>query len=732
MPGIEVVDLISDDGEGYDEEHDVFGYEPEENETPDQISYIEIQDDEDSLDETPTTPTESFPEEIEVPHIDHHGCGRIKPGDTVEMKNASSDSTLRAGDFLRVEKVIEVLETGEVKLRGYAMRRTKHLAPQFDRHLNELFMNWEVRQNDERRHSDQGLQDLALDHVSRKRECVLTNRPYPSLSFRDIKPEIPTSIRKNEEARDWIYEHGRLVCRYLNKVFVHKGKATYTGEVRSLYEEECDDTKASTSAAGKHHRHSSSVEILDSDPISERPQLPQKSRRYRFGDCFCGAGGASKGASNAGLKVLWGADNDKTVLEAYELNFPDASAIEIDIHELPTYMTRKNFYVDILNLSCPCQFWSGAHTCPGQNDQKNVEALYTVGPAIKILKPRIVSLEQTPGLIRFKKHRLYWRFLIHQLLNEGYNVRYTVENFAEFGLPQRRTRLLLLAAKRGIPLPPFPRPTHGPFGSGLKPLVSIWDALAPIRQLPPGTRDHYHQPWEEKRVNGIPYNPREGPMMKCITASGGPAALYFDGTRRFTPREASCLQGFDLDFYLAGSKTQAMRQVGNAFPPIMAELVLLSAAQTLEAFDHGLIDKEEDILDLYETLTAKGIDLNSSSAASSPSSPFSSENLASSSSSGPSSGENNFRYLNRLRRSIVPKKRLRLFGAVPRIEARPDRRVKKRAAAGFGLFVDGGADDDDGASERRKRIKQDSPATQQKQIEEQFWREYGGKTIELD
>jgi DNA (cytosine-5)-methyltransferase 1 len=83
-------------------------------------------------------------------------------------------------------------------------------------------------------------------------------------------------------------------------------------------------------------------------------------------------------------------------------------------------------------------------TNPGQNDQANYEAIYTVGPLLKKIKPRIATLEQTFGLLTIEQHRKNFRLLINDIYKAGYNVRWKIEDLSEFGLPQKRKRLLII------------------------------------------------------------------------------------------------------------------------------------------------------------------------------------------------------------------------------------------------------------------------------------------------
>jgi len=92
-------------------------------------------------------------------------------------------------------------------------------------------------------------------------------------------------------------------------------------------------------------------------------------------------------------------------------------------------------------------FLTDISTNPGKNDQLNYEAIYTVGPILEKLKPRIATLEQTYGLLTQEQHSKNFKLLLNDIQKAGYNVRYKIQDMSEFGLPQRRKRLLVIAAR---------------------------------------------------------------------------------------------------------------------------------------------------------------------------------------------------------------------------------------------------------------------------------------------
>ena len=76
-----------------------------------------------------------------------------------------------------------------------------------------------------------------------------------------------------------------------------------------------------------------------------------------------------------------------------------------------------------------------------------METIYIPHGWLLKLRPRLFTMEQSPGLIKKEKHRLHFRRLLNDFLSAGYNVRYRVQNLAWFGISQQRRRLIFLGAK---------------------------------------------------------------------------------------------------------------------------------------------------------------------------------------------------------------------------------------------------------------------------------------------
>src|SRR5271154_2099614 len=129
----------------------------------------------------------------------------------------------------------------------------------------------------------------------------------------------------------------------------------------------------------------------------------------------------------------------------------------------------------------------------------------------------------------------------------------------------------------------MPKPTHGPAGSGLAPHRGIKDAIADI----PRTATHHNT---NTRRFAIP-KPRLDSNNKARTVTcGGGQNYHPSGLRPFTIREYACLQTIPVHHSFGNStKTDAVRQIGNAFPPLLARAIFRSAKASLDESDRGHI-----------------------------------------------------------------------------------------------------------------------------------------------
>ena len=295
-------------------------------------------------------------------------------------------------------------------------------------------------------------------------------------------------------------------------------------------------------------------------------------------DICTGAGGQAIGLEEAGFVHEAAIEIDKAACQTLRLNRPSWGVIEGDIREV----NGANFRgVDMLAGGVPCPPFTIAGNQLGADDKRDLfpEALRIVEEA----KPAAVMLENVPGFAS-AKFAAYRSDLILRLSRLGYEVTWKILNASDYGVPQLRPRFVLVALRQ-----PFSDNFHWPMPQGTPPMVgqTIADLMASRGWR--GTAQ-----WRCK-ANGIaptlvggskkhggpdlgPTRAKEQWRMLGVDGKGiadSPPGDDFpvEGLPRLTLRMTARLQAFPDTWIIAGGKTAAYRQIGNAFPPPVSKAV---------------------------------------------------------------------------------------------------------------------------------------------------------------
>ena len=326
-------------------------------------------------------------------------------------------------------------------------------------------------------------------------------------------------------------------------------------------------------------------------------------------ELFCGCGGISTGFLNAGIRIAAGFDIDRRSIEAYDYNHAHRGSrgFVVDLSrvsgtELLALAGIKR--VDVLIGGPPCQPFSIVGKRLGADDERSGLVSHFLRLA-RELSPTALFFENVPNLAAIDGGK-HLESLIAGLKRVRYAVRADVLAAAEFGVPQVRRRLLLVAAKE-IASVRLPNATHAPAGPllpDLKPYVTTREAIS---DLPPAgdfgeTGVYNHEPTEHTpdmlaRFANLRVGERERRSFHDRLHPDRPSYTLRAGTGNFSPlrpihyqydrvvtvRESARLQGFDDSFIWPDSipRLQQYRQVGNAVPPPVAAAVTQSLAKQL-------------------------------------------------------------------------------------------------------------------------------------------------------
>lgn len=378
----------------------------------------------------------------------------LKLGKTVEMVDEA---------FLKIKAMLEDRRTGEIFLKGLRFRRNSSLEGLLERKVNEVTMINKYDPNDARDIAEQSIETINLTAVVRIRELIMTNHQFPALSFRE------TDSASLASSKEYMSAHCRLTCRWkLLKTSKNEGILSRLTDLEAdpgcmvSQDQLRRDFRGRTTKGGasagwldeeiaferEERMRSRNIDHLcfhQSNPDTNAAADRHHQRRYTFGDAFCGAGGVSRGAHGAGLRVEWGFDQDPDAIATYRLNFPHAKCEGISAYEFATSI-NANYKVDILHLSPPCQRFSPLHTRPFPNDEQYEATFLATETLLKKTTPRIVTLEETFGLTLSVDNLEWFNAMIQMFTKLGFSVRWKVFNLLEFGLPQPRRRLFIFAS----------------------------------------------------------------------------------------------------------------------------------------------------------------------------------------------------------------------------------------------------------------------------------------------
>jgi DNA (cytosine-5)-methyltransferase 1 len=171
-------------------------------------------------------------------------------------------------------------------------------------------------------------------------------------------------------------------------------------------------------------------------------------RKIEAVDLFCGIGGLTKGLQLAGIKVVAGIDNDEKCKYGYETS-TGATFIGKSIENISAKDIEKLYSkgaIRVLAGCAPCQSYSGLNR-GGRTEDDNVP-IKRFAYLIRTIKPEIVTMENVRGL-RDTKHYPVFDYFLGVLKRNGYDFTYDVVNAADYGVPQERKRLVLVASRIG-------------------------------------------------------------------------------------------------------------------------------------------------------------------------------------------------------------------------------------------------------------------------------------------
>jgi len=343
-------------------------------------------------------------------------------------------------------------------------------------------------------------------------------------------------------------------------------------------------------------------------------------------DIFAGAGGFSLAAENEGLSVRLAIENDAHAVATYKANFRTGSdghlLLAEDIREIDFAVAKRRAFpngmrCDLILGGPPCQGYSRHRiNDAGVGDDRN-DLIHSYFDCVKELQPTAFLMENVPGML-WQRHSAYVREFYRRGRAAGYRIfDPVILDARDYGVPQRRKRVFILGFQREVELSDLtwpPKPTHGPVArDGTEEWIDCRDAFRPAPVDDPNDMHMSHGKELIAAFKNTPANGggrhQSGRVLKCHVGHDGHKDVYgrIDPSKpaptmttacinpskgRFvhptlhhgiTVRQAARIQTFPDTFVFSGGLMAAGRQVGNAVPVRLAEVILNGLQPALSA-----------------------------------------------------------------------------------------------------------------------------------------------------
>ena len=321
--------------------------------------------------------------------------------------------------------------------------------------------------------------------------------------------------------------------------------------------------------------------------------------KLKVASLFCGCGGTDVGllgdfeflgnhyASND-LEIVYANDIDDNACNIFKENFgiePDNRDIrEVTSDEIPEF--------DILTGGFPCQSFSIIAQNPkrlGVKDERG-KLFFEMCRILREKQPKCFIAENVKGILTANKKSAF-PLIIKEFEESGYDVSYSILNSANYGVPQKRERVIIVGFRKDLGIK-FEFPDV---------IVSDEEAFTPLSKVIENEVDEKYF-FSQRAVDGMmrkrasmnkgraqditkPCNTVGAHLAKVSLNSTDPVLLVNERYRRFTPREVAIIQSFPENFELVGSEAAQYRALGNAIPPVMFWYVAKTVRENLDCAD---------------------------------------------------------------------------------------------------------------------------------------------------
>lgn len=305
--------------------------------------------------------------------------------------------------------------------------------------------------------------------------------------------------------------------------------------------------------------------------------------KIKVASLFCGCGGTDVGLlgdftyldnyyENNNYEIVYANDIDNNACDIFEENF----GIKPDNRDIREVLSEEIPRIDVLTGGFPCQSFSIIAQNPkrlGIKDDRG-KLFFEMCRILKDKQPKCFIAENVKGILTANKKSAF-PLILEEFENCGYDVKYTVMNAADYGVPQKRERVIIVGFRKDLEVNfEFPK-------------VVIDEVInyEPLKRVIEETVEEKYF-FSQRAVDGMmrkratmnkgraqdvnkPCNTVGAHLAKVSLNSTDPVLLVGERYRRFTPREVARIQSFPEQFKLVGSETAQYRALGNAIPPVM-------------------------------------------------------------------------------------------------------------------------------------------------------------------
>ncbi len=364
------------------------------------------------------------------------------------------------------------------------------------------------------------------------------------------------------------------------------------------------------------------------------------SQDYDVIDLFSGSGGSARGFQDAGFKIKAAVEINDIAMKTFLENFPQTIAFK-DIKDVSGKEIMKKAGLSSNNtviIACPpCQGFSTARRQSQRVDDPRNDLIDEFVRITEEIMPIAFVMENVPGLAKGIGRKKFQETK-HKLTSLGYFMVESIVDAADYGVPQRRKRLVLIGTRNRSVNLKFPHQTHcNPESDNihLPRWTTVWDTIGNLSAVQAGQTDkndtlHAAANLSDLNLHRMKVTPKDGGsrdswpedlVLECHKRTNGftdiygrmrknsPSPTITGGcsmiskgrfghpiqNRAISLREAALLQSFPPDFRFIGNFGEKAKQIGNAVPPLLARRIAESLLEDIKNAekDKNILSKKE-------------------------------------------------------------------------------------------------------------------------------------------